>query len=396
MPTSVRSFSKINLGLAVGPLRADGFHGLTTLYQTLALHDLVTVSAQPAAHTHITLEATQPAAEQRVLRAQGVPSTATGDAERNTAFRIVAGALDRLRMTARVHIHIEKRLPVQGGLGAGSANAAAALLGLERELSMALPGPERLALAAEVGSDVPLFLLGGTVLGLGRGEAVYPFPDSPGLPVVVAIPKVGVSTAQAFHDLDARSTAQAMSSEPASLTESVSSSRVEELSRVLAAVWTSTGVRRDPTGIANLVPDLPLGTGTLPQGSAVGMPSQERTGDLAGNPGSPDNLLTGMMNLLLALVHTGVENDFEEVAFQQHPSLCDIKRALLGQKPGSSDKGPSGALYAALSGSGSALFGIYGSSEAAREAQQRVQSLGIRALVTETLGRLEYWQRMFT
>ena len=310
-----------------------------------------------------------------------------------------------------MHLRIEKRLPVQGGLGAGSANAAAALLGLERELSRALPGPERLALAAEVGSDVPLFLLGGTVLGLGRGEVVYPLPDSLGLSVVVAIPNVGVSTAQAFRDLDLREpdlrepdlrepdlrgptqTAPGL----ASLTEPTASDRVEELSRVLAAVWSSTGIRRDPTGIANLFPNTPHGPGTLPQGNAMGKFSQESTGDLAGNP-------------LLALVHTGVENDFEAVAFRQHPSLCDIKHALLGRKPeasgaqspgvrfpdlGSPVAGSSEALYAALSGSGSALFGIYGSAEAAHEAQQRVQSLGIRALLTETLGRPEYWQRTF-
>ena len=80
------------------------------------------------------------------------------------------GRWQRLGIAAEVEIGIEKRLPVQGGMGAGSANAVAALLGLERELGLALPGPERLELAAEVGSDVPLFLLGGTVLGLGRGE----------------------------------------------------------------------------------------------------------------------------------------------------------------------------------------------------------------------------------
>ena len=82
---------------------------------------------------------------------------------------MVAGALERLGIRAEVEIEIEKKLPVQGGLGAGSANAVAALLGLERELKVARPGPERLKLAATVGSDVPLFLMGGTVLGLGRG-----------------------------------------------------------------------------------------------------------------------------------------------------------------------------------------------------------------------------------
>ena len=101
-------------------------------------------------------------------------------------------------------MHIEKRLPVQGGLGAGSANAVAALIGLERELNQQLPGEERLKIAAEVGSDVPLFLIGGAVLGLGRGEDVYPMPDLPETHCVVALPNVGVSTPQAFRDWDSR------------------------------------------------------------------------------------------------------------------------------------------------------------------------------------------------
>ena len=361
MPTAVRSFCKINLGLAVGATRADGFHGLTTVYQTLALHDLVTVTARPAAGTSITLKTNHP----------GVPCTARSNAARNTAYRMVAGALERLGVPAEVEIELEKRLPVQGGMGAGSANAAAALIGLERELRVALPGPERLSLAAEIGSDVPLFLLGGTVLGLNRGEAVYPLPDSAALPVVVAVPGVGVSTAQAFRDLDARMGAGPRSESTHELTSSASADRLGELSRVLASVWTHTGVKRAPTGIANAPPQ-------KPSGQQAEKHLLERQGDLAENP-------------LLALVRTGVENDFEEVAFRQHPSLREIKRALAGF----SETPVSGALYAALSGSGSALFGIYGSSEAAREAQQRVHSLGTRALLTETLGRTEYWGWMF-
>ena len=104
----------------------------------------------------------------------------------------------------RLTIHIEKNLPVQGGLGAGSANAAAALIGLERELRLALPEADRLELAAEVGSDVPLFLLGGAVMGTGRGECVSAMPDLPATWCVVAVPEVGVSTPQAFRDWDER------------------------------------------------------------------------------------------------------------------------------------------------------------------------------------------------
>jgi 4-diphosphocytidyl-2-C-methyl-D-erythritol kinase len=101
-----------------------------------------------------------------------------------------------------------------------------------------------------------------------------------------------------------------------------------------------------------------------------------------------------MVNPLLALVRTGIENDFEEVAFSQHPSLRSIKRDLLGAPAGTS--GSEGALYACLSGSGSALFGLYESQAAASEAQQRVQRNGTRAIVTETLARDRYWQAMFS
>ena len=333
MATRVRSYSKINLGLAVGPPRPDGYHGLTTVYQTLALHDIVTVQALRAAETSITLTADHP----------GVPSTERGDAGKNTAWRIVAGALKRLGLAATVSISIEKRLPVQGGMGAGSANAAAALLGLERELGLSLPEADRLGLGAEVGSDVPLFLLGGTVLGLGRGEVVSQLGDLPVKPVVIAIPEVGVSTAQAFQELDKRQQ---------SLTFQQGTDRLEMLSRALAAIWTPSSAEHDSSGIAR------------------------RSGDLAENQ-------------LLALVRTGIENDFEDVVFSQHPSLRQIKRELVGSETSGSP------LCAGLSGSGSALFGLYESQADARAAQQRVQQSGTRAILTETLPRDLYWSNMF-
>jgi 4-diphosphocytidyl-2-C-methyl-D-erythritol kinase len=352
MATRVRSYSKINLGLAVGPARADGFHGLTTVYQTLALHDYVTVAARFASETVLTLKANHP----------GVPTDG-----RNTAWKMVAGALARLGVTAEVEITIDKRLPVQGGMGAGSANAVAALLGLERELAKLgvspLPGPERLKLAAEVGSDVPLFLLGGTVLGLGRGEEVYPLPEATaeaGIPCVVAIPTVGVSTGLAFAELDKR---QGL------LTSGPPVDKLKELSYAIAAVWSN----RDPIGAE-------AGPSGITRAGGMETSTEAQRGDLAENP-------------LLALVRTGIENDFEEVAFSQHPSLRSIKRDLLGTSAGASVD--SGALYACLSGSGSALFGLYESQAAASEAQQRVQKNGTRAILTETLARPGYWNSMF-
>jgi len=351
MSTRVRSYCKINLGLAVGPARVDGFHALSTVYQTLQLHDFVTVTARRSAETAIQITSNH----------RGVPRTEAGNAERNTAWKMVQKTLERLEITAEVQIHIEKNLPIQGGMGAGSANAVAATLGLERELDAALDGPGRLEVAAEVGSDVPLFLLGGTVLGLNRGEEVYPLPDSRPLHCVVALPEIGVSTALAFQQLDA-----------AQLTSGAAVDKLKQLSRALASVWSTTGVESGPSGIA-LTNRIGLIPNDLPSGKASGM--RDVSGDLAENP-------------LLALVRTGIENDFEEVVFSQHPSLRSTKRDLMGSSRES-------ALYAALSGSGSALFGLYQSQADALAAQHRVQQNGTRAILTETLPRRDYWHTMF-
>lgn len=359
MATTVRSFSKINLGLAIGPSRADGFHALTTCYQTLAAHDLVTVEARPAAETSLHLSSND----------ERVPTDA-----RNTAWKMAERALAAMGagagVRAEVHIHIEKRLPVQGGIGAGSANAVAALIGLERELARAgiaeLPDTEKLRIAAQVGSDVPLFLIGGTVLGVGRGEDVSPLPDLVPTECVLALPDVGVSTPQAYRDWDALQAAGLRSpgSEGiAQLTGPNRSDRLTVLSRALASVFGP----RPPGGLS-------AGVGAHSSGvTAMG-------GDLAGKSD---------LDPLLALVRTGIENDFEEVVFRLYPSLGNIKRILAG-----SGNPEEAAVYAALSGSGSALFGLYGTAAAAGAAEARLSEAGIRSLRTRTLPREEYWGTM--
>jgi 4-diphosphocytidyl-2-C-methyl-D-erythritol kinase len=350
MATHVRSFSKINLGLAIGPARADGFHGLTTMYQTLALHDVVTVSAERAAETSLVLTSNHP----------WVP----GD-NRNTAWKMVERCLERMGVTAAVKIRIQKNLPVQGGMGAGSANAAAALMGLEKELELALPGPQRMELAAEVGSDVPLFLLGGSVLGLGRGEQVFPLPDLPETICVMALPDVGVSTPQAFRDWD-------------QLTISTARDNLNELSCALASTYAEPGT----SGIF-----CKPGTQSLEDGIELQGRLEKKAGEFDQSIGQLQTDLAE--NTLLALVRTGIENDFEKVVFPIHPSLREIKRQLMGTQQGES------ALYAALSGSGSALFGLYRSIADAIAAQQRVQALGCKAVITHTLPRTAYWRTMF-
>ena len=236
MPTRVRSHAKINLGLGIGAPRDDGFHPLSTVYQTLEMHDIVTVSARPAATTTLRLTSND----------SRVPCN-----NKNTAWKMVSLALEALQMAAEVEIYIEKHLPVQGGLGAGSANAIAALIGLECELGISTewgaPGLEsetregsthnqptypsqRLEIAAQVGSDVPLFLIGGAVLGVDRGQQVSPLPDLEPIWCVVAAPQLGVSTPQAFRDWDALCAAEGLTGE-------ASADKLNELSRAYRSAF---------------------------------------------------------------------------------------------------------------------------------------------------------------
>jgi 4-diphosphocytidyl-2-C-methyl-D-erythritol kinase len=373
MPTAVRSHAKVNLGLHIGAPRADGFHPLATVYQTLELHDVVTVTAHRAAATRIKLTSND----------QRVPTD-----NRNTAWKMAALALEALGLTAEVQIYIDKRLPVQGGLGAGSANAVAALIGLEAELGIASqqvnesasqpgvgqpggPGPwggdpdsgtwdrwtaRRLELAAQVGSDVPLFLIGGIVLGQDRGQIVSALPNLEPTWCVVAVPSIGVSTPQAFRDWDVLCAAEGLTAE-------ASQDRLKELSRAYVSAFRES------------IPE-----GWQGAGSSGVLTLGE---DLAGL-------------LKSALVRTGIsswiENDFERVVFPQHPSLAEIKRILLG--PGT----PEAALHASLSGSGSALYGLYLTREDAETAQvrlkQQYRETEVRSMLTRTLPRKKYWSEM--
>jgi 4-diphosphocytidyl-2-C-methyl-D-erythritol kinase len=341
MPTTVRSFAKINLGLRIGPPRTDGFHHLCTLYQTIGLYDTLTVEATPAATTEITLASNDPR----------VPTDG-----RNTVHKMISSALDAMGTTARVHIHLQKNLPMQGGLGAGSANAAVALLALERELNISLSGPKRLSIAEKVGSDVPLFLLGGTVYGHNRGEIVLPYPDIRATPCVIVSPGVGSSTPAAFRGWDERIGA---------LTPEAATGRLSELSRVYASAFTPAG--QSQTGASGA-------SGAIDAGQVP-----HESGSLAGNP-------------LPALVRTGIENDFEDVVFLQHPFLRDIKRTLAGEDDLPEEKR---ALCASLSGSGSSLFGLYRTQADAIAAQTRAQTLGVKAFATQTLTRGDYWRNLF-
>jgi 4-diphosphocytidyl-2-C-methyl-D-erythritol kinase len=322
---------------------------------------------------------------------------------------MVEKALERLGMAAEVAIHIEKALPVQGGMGAGSANAAAALIGLERELGVEVPG--RMEIAAEVGSDVPLFLIGGAVWGEGRGEVVSAMPDLPATWCVVAVPEVGVSTPRAFQEWDGLCAAKAKAKYGGLSTPPLRGSGRDDASKGDGRSGLddeSQGVVEEGGLTSPSEPDR-LKQLSHAYASVFGVrpatePASDTSGIVRGLEARGDTRNDLAEGTLLALVRTGIENDFEQVVFPQYPLLREIKHELMGTSAGSSsglsktsqDQPASGnAFYAALSGSGSALFGLYQTEADAKAAQQRVQATGCKAILTETLPRQEYWRRMF-
>jgi 4-diphosphocytidyl-2-C-methyl-D-erythritol kinase len=189
----LRAFAKINLGLKLLAKRPDGFHELRTIYQTIALHDRLEIWLDKAGEG-IRVQCDNPelpvGSENLVYRACELWRRATG-------FR------------GGIRARLEKMIPAGSGLGGGSSDAAAALEGLERLTGEKLAWPRRFSLAAQLGSDVPLFLLGGRVLGCGRGEEVYPLPDLPARKCLVVFPGFPISTAEAYREADLRLTSQA-------------------------------------------------------------------------------------------------------------------------------------------------------------------------------------------
>lgn len=278
------AFAKVNLGLQVLDSRPDGYHNLRTVFQSVDLADSVEVAVKPGEATAIELWCSR--------RDLNRPD--------NLAHRAVDLLLEQLGVSLRVRIRLEKRIPVGGGLGGGSSDAAAVL----RSLWALLGGvsPESLgSVAGSLGSDVPYFLLGGTARGSGRGTDLVPLPDRPPRPVLLALPEISVSTAWAFRALDDARTAR------------------------------------------------PAGGGT-PQ------PEPGHASDAAG---------------------ADLHNDFEGVVFDRFPALRRIKRAMLR----------SGARQALLSGSGSAIFGIFETRASTRHAARRLEQSGVPALASQFLPR---------
>lgn len=256
----VPAYAKLNLGLRVLYKRPDGYHELRTVFQTISVADRLDIDFEPARATNITVD--------------GAP-----DISDNLVERAARRILEALKIHADVTFNLKKNIPMGAGLGGGSSDAAAVILSLPALAAKHLPFDKLTAIAGELGSDVPFFLHGGTALGLGRGEELYPLPDSRGVHGLLVVPKVHSSTAEAYRDL--------------------------------SVTLTSIGLQNKLVTF------------------------QQEVWQLAANGG--------------AAGYENCENDFETVVFARHPELKRIKQRLLrfGAKP------------AAMTGSGSGIFGIF-------------------------------------
>jgi len=188
----LRSLAKINLDLRVLNKRPDGFHDLRTIFQTISLADTIDIEFGPG-RTGVDIESNLSIPDNLIVRAADL-------------------VLQVLRKTGRLRFRLRKRIPLGGGLGGGSSNAAAILLALPAMLGKSISLEKMMELASRLGSDVPFFLLGGTAVGVGRGTELYPLPDLPNQPSLIVTPGVHVSTAAAYRALNRELTNDAPSS----------------------------------------------------------------------------------------------------------------------------------------------------------------------------------------
>ena len=186
-PVRVRVPAKINLHLAVGPLRSDGYHELTTVYHAISLHDEVT--ARRGDQLTLTMEGEGAG----VLPLDGT----------NLVLRAARALAEATGVAAQARLHLRKQIPVAGGLAGGSADAAATLVACDALWGTGLSRDELATIAATVGSDVPFLVYGGTALGTGRGETVSPvLARSTTWHWVVAVADGGLFTPAVYQELD--------------------------------------------------------------------------------------------------------------------------------------------------------------------------------------------------
>ena len=286
----VRAHAKINLDLRVLGPRPDGYHELRTVFQSIALHDVIECVPRAGA---LAIECTT----------AGVPLDAS-----NLVWRAADALWRALRRPPPVRdvlIRLQKNIPLQAGLGGGSSDAAAALIGLARLWKAPVRPSQLTDVAATLGADVPFFLSGGTALGLGRGDEVYPLADLARHWIVLLVPGFGVATADAYSWWDA-----------------------------------------------------------------------ER--DLSRGPREPQHVPGPWPSRAAQMI-----NDLEAPIARHHPEIDQMRTALRR----------AGALAAAMSGSGSAVFGLFQKRADALAAVDRLSGSGWRVLLTESLDRGDYARR---
>ena len=175
----LRSLAKINLDLHVLNRRADGYHDLRTVFQTISLADTIEITCTPSRRLRVDIECNL-----------------------NISGNLIENAAHLLDIPARLKIRLTKRIPMGGGLGGGSSNAAAVLLAVPYLCHKPVPLPKLLDLASQLGSDVPFFLLGGTAAAADRGTDLYPLSDIKPFPAVIVYPGIHVSTPEAYRQLN--------------------------------------------------------------------------------------------------------------------------------------------------------------------------------------------------
>ena len=252
----IPSFAKINLRLDIVGKRADNYHELRTIFQTISLHDELHLYA--SRHSRISLSI------------RGNDRLAQEPIEKNLVYRAVDRLRRELKICTGVEIDLYKKIPAGGGLGGGSSNAAAALLGYLQLTRKRISLERLIEIATSLGADVPFFLFGGRALGVNKGDEIYPLDDLKKHAILVVAPQgIHVPTPDAFRWVDAS----------------------------------------------------PLTSSQAPAPRAF---SSRR---LTNSPSNPK--LSGFCALCWSAQLAGLSNDFEAAVFRRHPRLATIKRGLL-------------------------------------------------------------------
>src|ERR1700674_748728 len=212
----IPAYAKINLRLDILGKRTDGFHELRTIFQTISLHDELRL--RNSRHPGIS------------LAIRGNESLSQEPFRKNLVYRAVDVLRRELKIRGGVEIELRKTIPAGRGLGGGSSDAAAALLGYLRLTGKKIPAARLMEIAASLGADVPFFLLGGRGLGVNKGDEIYPLPDIPKQHILVVSPReIHVPTPDAYRWLKAK---------PLTLTKSAANPKLWEF---CALCWSVRG-----------------------------------------------------------------------------------------------------------------------------------------------------------